>query len=40
MFKDIEIKILADKSITKKQLKNVLEQIYTRKNKNNIEHLV
>ena len=28
MFKDFEIKILSDKSMTKEQLKNVLEEFY------------
>jgi ASC-1-like (ASCH) protein/predicted transcriptional regulator len=30
MFKDFEIEILSDKSMTKEQLKNVLEQFYTK----------
>lgn len=30
MFKDFEIGILSDKSMTKEQLKNVLEQFYTK----------
>ena len=30
MFKDFEIEILSDKSTTKEQLKNVLEQFYTK----------
>ena len=30
MFKDFDIDILSDKSMTKKQLKNVLEKFYTK----------
>lgn len=30
MFKDFDISILADKSMTKKELKNVLEKFYTK----------
>src|SRR5574344_1643506 len=30
MFKDFDIDILSDKSMTKEQLKNVLEQFYTK----------
>lgn len=34
MFKDFDIEILADKSMTKEELKNVLEEFYTKEEQN------